>query len=208
MPVSRFLSATVLVGSTILVSGCLDQSGGQPQHDWKLQEVNGSPAMINQETGSLYAFDDGHLIEIPRLSQDDLGAKELDISYLISLPMNLESSLKYSDGRLKMHASVDPEVDTDKEVEIFQQPTEQGLEAVQRLSVILDNEDEEYSRVSLTLHDAMGIHITSIPLERIDAQSMVDREGNITGLSFNITERMSPPDYAAIDSIQYSWSNK
>ena len=54
----------------------------------------------------------------------------------------------------------------------------------------------------------MGIEVREIDLSDGRLRTAVDSSGKITGLVFNVSERIKPEDYAAIGSLDYYWHNK
>lgn len=206
MPRNKWFASAAIVGLTVTMSGCLDQTSTPTQHVWKMHDVDGRPTLLNQETGDYYVLKDGHLLEIPRMTQSDLGQKQLKISNLINLPLNVDAQMKFSDGDLKMLVSVNPEMS--EQNPMLNEPTEEGLAAVQKLEAILKGDDEDYSMVALSLRDSLGINVTNVKLSQGDVQYMVNSDGNTSGLVFNVSERIEPHEYAAIASIDYYWNTK
>lgn len=206
MPMNKWFASAAIVGLTVTMSGCLDQTSTPSDHVWQIHDVDGRPTLLNQKTGDYYVLEDGHMIEIPRMTQADLGQKQLKISNLINLPMNVDTQLKFSDGKLKMLVSVKPQ--TSDQNPMLEEPTEGGLAAVQKLEAILKGDDEDYSMVALSLRDSLGINVTNVKLSQSDVQYMVNGEGKTNGLVFNVSERIEPHEYAAIASIDYYWNTK
>jgi len=206
MTMNKFLAPLLTFGLAMSVTGCFDQSGQQVRQSWKMHEVKGTPIVVNEQTGEFFALNDGNLIEVPKISQKDLAARTLGLKSLLSLPMDVHASMKYSADDLKMVLTVDPHTVTNEKLAVTA-PTKAGLDAVQRLAKIVRDEDDEYTKVVLSLRDDMGIEVREIDLSDGELRTIVDSKGNITGLVFNVSKRIKPHDYAAIDSLGYFWNN-
>lgn len=207
MSINKLLSPLLIVALAISVTGCFDQYGQQASQPWKMHEVKGTPIVVNEKTGEFYVLNDGYLIEIQKINHQDLAARTLSLQSLLSLPMDVHASMKYSAGNLKMVLTVDPHTVSNEKLGMTA-PTKDGLDAVQRLAKIVRDEDDEFTKVVLSLRDDMGIEVREIDLSDGQLRTAVDSRGKITGLVFNVSERIKPEDYAAIGSLDYYWHNK
>jgi len=190
----HLMLAGAMVSASLGLAGCNDQ--GPQEYPWQITKEGNDVLLHNGQTGDVFAFVDGTLMEIDKVRQSELGTHSMETWAMPDQSVHLDVTTVYREGRVMVKVVAKPD------------PEAEDFAAITELETVYDGEHEALKDLVIELRDTHGMTLASMDLSDFSVTRNQGLSGGVEQLTFRDNERMAPTTYELIDSANVLWYNR